>query len=90
MPFFGPSVRTFPHQKHRAAARSPLRLELLENRVLPTVYMINSLADGPPSVDGQLTLREAILAATTNAPSGDAPAGSTVSTGSDLLSLRRI
>jgi hypothetical protein len=37
--------------------------------------MVNSLMDGPPAADGQLTLREAVLAATTNAASGDAPAG---------------
>jgi hypothetical protein len=43
---------------------------------LPTLYIVNSLVDGPPTLDGQLTLREALLAARTNAASGDAPAGS--------------
>src|ERR1700757_4617091 len=61
--------------RHPAIKRSTLRLERLESRLLPTLYIVNSLADGPPAVDGQLTLREAIHAATTNAASGDAPAG---------------
>ena len=38
-------------------------------------FVVNSLDDGAPVMDGKLTLREAILAATTNTASGDAPAG---------------
>ncbi|HEV7377360.1 MAG TPA: Calx-beta domain-containing protein [Pyrinomonadaceae bacterium] len=36
---------------------------------------VTSASDGPPTVDGVVTLREAMMAANTNAPSGDAPAG---------------
>lgn len=64
----GPAARV-------ADRRVRLRLECLEERSVPTVFVVNSLADGAPAVDGQLTLREAITAADTNAPSGDAPAG---------------
>ena len=56
---------------------SPLRprLELLEGRSLPTLFMVTSnLIDF--NVDGQVTLLEAIQAANSNVPSGDAPAGS--------------
>jgi CSLREA domain-containing protein len=59
----------------------PLRrrpsLELLEDRTAPAVFVVNSLMDGPPAADGNLTLREAITAANTNAVSGDAGAGDT-------------
>ncbi len=44
-----------------------------------TEYVIDSLGD-VVAADGQLTLREAIQAANTNAPVGDAPAGSAVET----------
>lgn len=49
--------------------------ELLEDRTLLSLFVVNSVADGAPAVDGQLTLREAITAANTNAASGDASAG---------------
>ncbi len=62
----------------------PLRvLEPLEPRLLltGTVYVVNSLLDVVNGTDGQLTLREAIQAANTNAPVGtDAPAGSATET----------
>ncbi len=51
------------------------------------VITVNSLADnfnpGAPTTDGQITLREAILAANANAAVGDAPAGG----GADTISL---
>lgn len=50
-------------------------IEPLESRIAPATFLVNSLADGTPTKDGLLTLREAILAATTNLPSGDAKAG---------------
>jgi CSLREA domain-containing protein len=52
-----------------------LYVEPLEARTAPATFVVNSLNDGPATVDGKLTLREAILAATTNQPSGDAPRG---------------
>ena len=48
---------------------------MLESRRLLATIIVNSTADGAPAVDGQLTLREAIEAANTNLPSGDASAG---------------
>lgn len=58
------------------AWRACLSVELLEDRVTPTVFVVNSTVDGDPTVvDGNLTLREALTAANTNAASGDAPAG---------------
>jgi hypothetical protein len=66
-----------PRAPWHAARRARPRLELLEDRTAPAVFVVNSLADGTPAIDGQLTLREAITAATTNGASGDAPAGET-------------
>src|SRR5262245_35190546 len=50
-------------------------LEYLESRDTPAVFIVNSIADGTPTTDGNLTLREAITAANTNAASGDAGPG---------------
>jgi hypothetical protein len=59
------------------------RFETLEPRMLLTSYVVDSLADSllPADLttvpaDGLLTLREALAAANTNQPVGDAPAGS--------------
>ena len=41
----------------------------------PPTFVVNSALDGAPAVDGNLTLREAVLAATTNTAVGDAQAG---------------
>jgi hypothetical protein len=59
------------------SVRPPARdgIEPLEARIAPATFIVNSLFDGAPAADGQLTLREAILAATTNLPSGDALRG---------------
>lgn len=51
------------------------RLQVLEDRCVPTVYTVNSTAMNE-TADGQITLLEAINAANNDAPNGDAPAGS--------------
>ncbi|HEY8505081.1 MAG TPA: right-handed parallel beta-helix repeat-containing protein, partial [Gemmataceae bacterium] len=71
-----PRPRNRSRLPRRRELRTRLRPELLEDRVTPATFVVNSLADGAPVADGQLTLREAVTAAVTNAPSGDAPAGS--------------
>src|SRR5690606_31767909 len=59
----------------RGCARSTgALLQALEARALFTTYVVDSLAD-TVAVDGDLTLREAIEAANTDAIAGDAPAG---------------
>jgi hypothetical protein len=59
-------------------ARRP-RLESLEERALLTAYVVDTIADDPlataADTDGFVSLREAIQAANTNAPFGDAAAG---------------
>ncbi len=50
------------------------RLEELEDRWLPTAYVVNSPLDTIAG-DGLVTLREALTAISTQAASGDAPAG---------------
>jgi len=56
-------------------ARTRLHVELLEDRCVPAVITVTGLGDGVTTDDDQLTLREAILAANTDMPVGDAPAG---------------
>ena len=58
-----------------------LHLESLEDRRMLAVITVDSLLDNfdpitPPPDDGAITLREAIVAANTDAVAGDAPAGS--------------
>ena len=49
----------------------------LEPRLTLTTFMVTGLGDSAGSgTDGLISLREAIIAANTNAPFGDAPAGS--------------
>ncbi|MCU0705825.1 MAG: hypothetical protein MUF18_17800, partial [Fimbriiglobus sp.] len=60
--------------------RRPIRLEQLENREVPAVITVNSLADNI-TVDGLVTLREAIQAAETDT-SVD---GSTAGSGADII-----
>jgi CSLREA domain-containing protein len=57
------------------------QLELLEDRTAPAVFVVNSLTD-TSATDGQLTLREAIQAATTNTSVDGSPTGET---GPDLI-----
>jgi hypothetical protein len=64
-----------PLKDTRIRLRRRPRLELLEDRTAPAVIVVNSLDDGAPTMDGNLTLREAIQAANTNTAVGDAPAG---------------
>jgi hypothetical protein len=52
-----------------------LAVRELEPRAVPAVFVVDSARD-TVAADGQLTLREALTAANTNAPAGDAPAGS--------------
>src|SRR5262245_2906782 len=60
----------------RRARRPRPRVEALEDRLAPAVITVNSAIDDLTlAADGQLTLREAITAANTNAAAGDAPAG---------------
>jgi hypothetical protein len=62
-------------KSHKKANFRRPGVEELESRLVPANLVVNSLLDGAPVADGNLTLREAITAAVTNAPSGDAPAG---------------
>ena len=49
---------------------------MLEPRLALTAFVVNSLVDDASgAVDGQISLREAVIAANTNAAFGDAPAG---------------
>ena len=57
-------------------------LELLEDRAVPTAYLVDSTLDNVVN-DGLITLREAVLAANTGQPVGDAPAGD----GNDQISF---
>ncbi|HRX81501.1 MAG TPA: hypothetical protein P5307_20670, partial [Pirellulaceae bacterium] len=61
---------------HRINRARRMLFEPLEDRRLLTLYVVTSLEDGITDGDGKLTLREALLGAETNLPSGDAIAGS--------------
>lgn len=68
-------------QRRKEQQHEPTVLEPLESRLLlsGTSFVVNSLGDGPiDGADEFLTLREAIMAANTNAAIGDIPAGSAV------------
>ncbi len=66
--------------QNRPLTRNP-SLEILEERAVPTVYVVNTTRDEvEPKTDGLLTLREAVLAANTGKQVGDAPAGTGVDT----------
>ena len=62
------------HGQSLLRGRKPV-FEFLEERNLLAIITVNSIVDGAPAADGALTLREAMIAANTNAASGDAPAG---------------
>jgi FG-GAP-like repeat len=70
----------FVSKKFRAQCRQPQRwrcrptLEALEDRSVPAVITVTGTGD-TIAVDGVVTLREALQAANTNAPAGDAAAG---------------
>jgi hypothetical protein len=56
---------------------TPQFVEVLENRIAPAAFVVDTIAD-TIAVDGLVSLREAITAANTNAASGDAAAGEAV------------
>jgi hypothetical protein len=76
-PLSKPTRRSSARRGSQNQRRKRPRLELLEDRTAPAVFVVNSTMDGAPAADGQLTLREAINAASTNMSSGDAMAGET-------------
>src|SRR5262245_17846966 len=61
-----------------------LLLELLEERDVPTVITVTSTGDNV-AMDGTVTLREALQAATTNMAVNEAPAGQPGSTAVDQI-----
>ena len=67
--------RTYGRHGHSLLRGRKPAFEYLEERNLLAIITVNSTVDGAPAADGALTLREAIIAANTNAISGDAPAG---------------
>jgi hypothetical protein len=66
-------------QKAKAPKRQRLEFDVLEDRCVPTVYVVNTNLD-VVAADGKLSLREAIQAANTNTAVNEAPAGSAVTT----------
>ena len=60
--------------QRRRNSRGKADYNSLEQRLALTTFIVTSLADGV-AADGAVTLREAILAANTNAAAGDAAAG---------------
>src|SRR5262245_23013829 len=61
-------------RRPRAPQKRRLAVEPLEVRAVPATITVTGTGD-TIAVDGFVTLREAITAANTNAPSGDAAAG---------------
>ncbi len=61
--------------RHSQRSQFTGSLQKLEDRRLLTVFVVNTLADDVTAGDDFLSLREAIIAAETNAPFGDAVAG---------------
>jgi len=63
----------------RRSCSSLLRLEALEDRTMLTGFLVDTFIDDPSATasdtDGYVSLREAVTAANTNAPFGDAAAG---------------
>ncbi len=74
-------MKTFPSARRPIVPRARFhcsrpRLEIMEERRLPSTITVTSAGDTIDPDDGVVTLREAITAANTDAASGDAPAGS--------------
>jgi fibronectin-binding autotransporter adhesin len=73
-----PKSLTGRETRRRKSARSSV-IERLEDRTLLTAFVVNTTSDSPDDAagvsDGLISLREAIVAANTNAAFGDAPAG---------------
>ena len=79
LPKFCQSVRSALHRRRNLPPVHPSLglVEPLEPRQMLSAYVINSAGDDVSGIaNGQLTLREALIAAETNAPFGDAAAGS--------------
>jgi hypothetical protein len=78
MSFFGPPRRPAraPASRTRRAARPRFQpgLEAMEDRTVPAILTVTGVGD-TIAVDSVVTLREALTAANTNAPAGDAFAG---------------
>lgn len=71
-------MKALPEKTIRNASRRtfPLRYGILEKRNLLTSYLVDTLLDDASGIpDGKLSIREAVIAASTNAAFGDAPAG---------------
>src|SRR5262249_8073472 len=68
------SFKTSPNTSRKAAERFKPALDTLETREVPAIITVTSTGDDI-AMDGSITLREALTAANTNAPSGDAAAG---------------
>lgn len=68
--------RGIPRRRRSAVGHAPACFELLEDRTLLTVYVVNTTADTIDAGDGLVSLREAVTAANANAASGNAAAGS--------------
>ena len=64
-----------PTRARAPHGETPPLFEPIEPRLLLTAFTVDSLADAV-AADGQVTLREALQAANTDAPVHDAPAGS--------------
>jgi len=63
-------------KRRSAVARQPSGYEQLEQRQLLATFLVNSIGDDASGgIDGVLSLREAVIASSTNASFGDAVAG---------------
>src|SRR5436190_8057912 len=60
---------------NRRIGNRRLQMETLESRTVMAVLTVTDLGDNT-FADGKVTLREAVLAANSNSPVGDSPAGS--------------
>ena len=69
-------LRNFISRQPQPQSRRSLNVERLETRQLLTVLLVNSPLDNVVSGDGQVTLREAIIAANTDSPTDLGNAGS--------------
>ena len=71
------SLHLAPSHRRDAKRTTPLSYQSLEQRKLLATFTVTTLLDSADgATDGQISLREAIVAADTNAAFGDAPAGS--------------
>src|SRR5262245_17880920 len=76
-----PSRSAPPGRKQVPTPSRRPRLEVLEGRCLPTAYLVNTTRDMlGDTIPGELTLRDALTAISTQAPSGNAAAGTATNT----------